>query len=179
MDNLAQKQGNFSNKINLSDDFVEYHAVTEKDKVDAFIPYESISNDKVMFEAGQRWKAITGGIIVGFAVLTMLGTEGKAIFPLWILIPGIGLLFEFYRNKKKLISLSCEKYNLLLLDNQEGHLFLDKVFEKRNSYLRNKYAYINWENDMTTELNRFQFLKNLGVLSEGQFDDLKNKVISK
>ena|SRR5271157_307847 len=179
MESISQIKGNFSNDVKITDDFVEYHVVNNREKLDAFIPFETISNDILRFQTVQKWKLTMGVIICILAVLTIVGSEGKVLFPVWILIPGIGLIEVYFRHKKKTVSLSCEKYNILLLDNPEGNEFANKIIAKRNECLRNKYLSINWENEMTNELNKFTWLRSIGAISEDEYNERKSNIISK
>jgi hypothetical protein len=179
MKQLIQKKWKFTSKIFIKNDYVEYQCQIEKDIREQFIPYEQISNDISRNEINRRLALYIGiiGLIIG---ITSAISSGK-IHP-WtfsFLMVGIGFVISYNLKKVKIIELSTGKGSIIVLDNPEGNIMIDEIKRKRNEYLREKYFMINWENELTSELDKFAALKNIGAISENEFDKIRKEIETK
>jgi hypothetical protein len=65
------------------------------------------------------------------------------------------------------------------LDNDESREFIDALRQRRNVFLKDRYAAINWGNEPSAELNKFLWLEKMGVTDQPEFDDVKSKILTK
>jgi hypothetical protein len=60
----------------------------------------------------------------------------------------------------------------IVRDKQSANI-IKAIYANRNEFLREKYGSINWENDIKNEIGKFNWLADLGVITESE---LKEKI---
>ena len=178
---FQQNKNDFSVSINLNTDNIEYKLKTKFENIEAYIKYEQVENDKVQAKHEDRYLLVLGWFVIGIFLISGISTDFELplMFFIGALSIGGGSLYRYYQTKIDYMTLKTENYKILVLNNISGNEFIEKIKEKRNEYLKDKYGKIIWENEPETELNRFAQLKLIGAITEEEFENIKIELLMK
>lgn len=169
---IEQKKNGTKIEYELEKEFLHYKMNDENGSHSVTVPYEDISNDISEFGEKNQWYKNVGLIwlFIGLVDLMMSGT-----LSMWLVL---GILFYgfylFYQTSYSKIN--ATNYNLLIIKNKNHDELMGEIFKHRNDYLRTKYGMIDTKNDKKNELNKYKFLKNLGVISEKEYDEFEKTI---
>ena len=61
-------------------------------------------------------------------------------------------------------------------DKQTVNEFIDEIYERRNKYYKDKYFKIDYDNARNDELNKMNWLKSEGIISENEFNVVLDEI---
>jgi hypothetical protein len=96
----------------------------------------------------------------------------------------IVLVIAAFIDKKRVITIaSYEGENITFYFNsknkQEVIQFVEQIFQASNAFLHNKYSKIDRALPIEPQLNNIQFLRNREVISEEEYNTLKNELLGR
>lgn len=164
---IEQKKHGTKIEFDFNDDFLGYKIKDTSGSNSINIRYEDITNNISEFEEKNQWYRNVG--LVWF----MLGLIGLVIYKersIWLYLGVIffGLYYFFQISYSRIDAIS---HNLLIIKNDKHDEIMKEIFNYRNNYLKSEYGKIDEKNDKKNELNKFKWLKNLGVIAPYEFDN--------
>lgn len=158
---------------------------TLKDKTvhkSEFIPFEEITNNTYeYFEKNETHKSrAIYFLVVGIVFLT-LNILFKVRLWAWIFLLGAPISYFLYKKSAvnyKVLSTEGNHMDVFVLEDKHQQEIIDSIYTKRNEYLSQNYMTINYFNDPQNELSKFMWLKDLGLLSDKEFDVIREEIIS-
>lgn len=166
---IEQKKNGTKVEFDFQDDFL-YYKIKDGNGSNSFnIRYEDITNSITEFEERNSWYKNVGLFWAILGVIDMALNRTK--LSLWLVL---GIIFYglYYYYQTSYSKIDATSHNLLIIKNDKHDEIIKEVFNHRNDYLKANYGKINKENDKNNELNKFKWLRNLGVLADYQFEDL-------
>jgi hypothetical protein len=178
---FVQDKKDFYSSIETFSDYIEFKFNYKQEKIEAYIPYEGVSNDTIEHKRNTYWMNYYFAGLFVFIVSCALAIANPGFGTVALL--SLGLVLKGYSEQKKnrydLISLPCAKYNIVLIKNSDSEIALKELHKIKSKYIREKYFKINWENEMVDELNKMAWLKSNNIISETEFEDVKKQITSK
>lgn len=177
---FIQDKQDFWVSIETFDDYVEYRLKHNKENIEGYLTYEGISNDTLRETRNSQWQGYFFAAAITFIISIAISLSNPyfasfALFALGFFLKGKN---ELKKHRYNYLILPCEKYNVVLIDNEESENAVKQLKAIRNVYLRKKYFSINWGNEVANELNRFSWLKSLKVISESEFEETKKQLLT-
>ena len=147
-----------------------------------FIPYEDISNkNHEYFEKNEGHKSRA----IYFLVVGVLFIIANVVFKMrlwaWMFLLGAPIFYYLYRKSivnYKVLNTESGLMDIWVLDDANQIEIIEAVYSKRNSYLKENYLEINYENETSSEINKFLWLKNLKIINEREFEVIKEEIIN-
>lgn len=167
---LKQKKFGTQIEFNFKDDRLDYKLKSSSGLTSFNVLYENISNDITESETKNEWYRNVGfaWVLIGLIDTFILTSDGVHL-SFWLVL---GLIF-YGIYVISAISYSCidaSNCNLLIIKNKKHDEVITKLFQKRNDYLKSKYAKIDVHNRPENELNKFKWLKEIGAITEQDFN---------
>jgi hypothetical protein len=144
------------------------------------VPYESITtNVERLTSASNRLLLFIGGVFTVSVVLYewLNGDIWTGI--IWLILGSLAFLY-YLRNTWDFVVVNCKESSLTFFPDKPNKAvfesFLQQVFERRNEYLKTRYAVV--DPDYSTEENaqRFEWLKDNGVITNEEYENLLNLI---
>jgi hypothetical protein len=168
--------------FNLSMTQLKIHRKTIFNSIEYELSLEHVSNKKVIETKFNDGIFITGLFFFLIGLLFQLGPNDQ----LTITFITIGAIFSSaaFIGRKKVITIpSADGLNITLFfinSNKEEVLKLaDTIINASNEFLLNKYAKIDKALPIAPQIEGIQFLRNREILSEEQFELLKNQLLGR
>lgn len=152
-------------------DFIQYE-----------ISYEQISNKKRIQSTANTGRLFTS-LFCFFVGFLFLGASNDVLAMIFISLAIFFLVFTF-SSKKRVITIAVYDGNKLELyynkrNKQEVIDFADCIIKAANNYLLNKYGKIDSALPIEPQLDNIQFLRNREVISDEDYEDLKNQLLGR
>lgn len=145
------------------------------------IPYENILNEQYeIYESNKTFKnnAIYGGI-VGVLFLAINIFYGTRLWAWLFLLSSPTFYYLYHRSKTAFTVIKTTgEINIFILQDNHHDEILDRIYKTRNSYLQGKYLSINYENDPQSEINKFNWLKELGVITKREYQVIHEEILN-
>ncbi len=115
---FIQDQKDIYSSIETHSDYVEFKLRYKSEKLEAYIPYEEISNDTIVQAKNSFWVQYYFAALFTLIILIALAVYNPAALSL--ILFSAGLLYkgisEQKKNKYDLIILPCNKYNIIMIN---------------------------------------------------------------
>ena len=177
---IQQKKNKNKIVLDFKDGGINYTLIDESINKTEFIPYENIENNSYeLFESNKYYKsnAIYLGI-VGVLFLSMNIFYGMKLWA-WLFIMGSPIFYMLYKKSKtdyKVINVD-EQMDIYLIKDKKLEEINSLIYKNRNKYLKENYYEINYDNDKDSEIGKFKWLKNIEVISEREFNVIKEEIM--
>lgn len=167
---IEQKKHGTKIEFDFNDEFL-YYKIKDGNGSNSFnIRYEDITNNITEFEERNQWYRNVGlfWLILGLVDMILNGTK----LSLWLVL---GIIFNglYYYYQISYSKIDATSHNLLIIKNDKHDEIIKEIFSQRNNYLKREYGKINEKNDKQNELNKFRWLKNIGVITDYEFVDFE------
>lgn len=180
MDTLRQRKYFITREISLLEAKLNYKTTKFGNENEHKIRYEDI-REKNSYKDTQLIFAI---IAIGFYFLGILsyafsdgGEEIPALemFIFWGII-ATGFLGFYILNRKSLWKIKLSNNTFLLVEKDkpsaiETDAFLEKLYVKRNAYLKENYFYIDQNLDYGNQYHNLKWLYDIDVVTKAEFDE--------
>ena len=150
------------------------------DSIEYEIPFDLINN-KIITQTIINNNLIISGIFVFFlGLLFLFGSSPEFTYILASM--GLFLTILAFLNRKKVITISTLDGNSIELyfNNQnkvEVMEYANEIIKAANVFLLRKYSKVDRSLPIDPQLERFQYLLNREVITEENFESLKNQLI--
>ncbi len=152
------------------------------DEIEYEIPFDNIHNKKTIQTEINNNLFYVGLFFVVFSFLFLFGTAEQLAYILF----AFGALFVMIAliNRKKVVSIpiySGESIQLFFSNSNKEEViqFSDQLIDATNSYLLKKYSKIDRALPMEPQIEHLQFLANREIISEAEFENLKNQLMGR
>ena len=176
---IEQKKNNNKITLDFKDGGINYTLNDETINKTEFIPYEDIENSSYeLYESNKYHKnnAIYLGV-VGVIFLLINIFYGMRLWA-WLFLMASPIFFILYKRSKtnfKVINVD-EKMDIYLIKDQKLDEINSLIYKNRNKYLKDSYYAINYDNDKNSEIGKFNWLKSLEVITEREFQVIKEEI---
>lgn len=166
---IEQKKHGTKIEYDFNDDFLYYKVNDEGGSGSANVQYEDITNNVTEYDERNQWYRN-----VGFAwlILGSIGTILNRNISIWLVL-GVVFYGLYYYYRTSYSRINATSHNLLIIKDDKHDEVMKQIFDHRNEYLKAKYGKIDEKNNKQAELNKFTYLKNLGVIADYEFEDVK------
>lgn len=172
---IKQEANNFSSNVQIMDNFIELDMRIDGEKLNTILRFEEITKTMREGEDSDKSQKLIGGLSFCLSMIALMaGGQSPYLYIWWI--ASILILGNYFRTKKTFISIDCDRCSIVFVKNDESLQFIDKLFAIRDEYLKGEYLKINWKNDIADELNRFMWLRQIEVINDTEFKNLKIKL---
>jgi len=132
-----------------------------------------------LFESNKYYKsnAIYLGV-VGIVFLLINIFYGVRLWA-WLFLIASPIFFIMYRSSKtdyKVINVD-DKMDIFLIKDKKLEEINNLIYKNRNKYLKDNYCGINYDNDKDSEIGKFKWLKDIEVITEREFQVIKEEIL--
>lgn len=174
-----QKKNKNNISVSLEEEGIIYKIKDESMNRTENIPYENILNEKFeAFESNKSFKnnSIYTGII-GIIFLTINIFYGSGLWAWLFLLASPTFYFLYHKSKAAFTVIKTSGgINMYILQDNQHNEILEQIYKKRNNYLQENYLSINYNNDPQSELNKFNWLKGLGIINEREYQVIEEEI---
>jgi hypothetical protein len=181
---IEVKQENSRWRINFDfeERFLRYNVFDKRMKIEQSrqIEYEKISNNYASLLEPLNVGVTAANFILLFinlAVFLHNAKEHYGIFILGGLLVMVALMVRF--TVRRFIVISAADNEIKIIENKGGKEIKDKIISMRNEYLNKKYGPINWENNAKQEIEKFNWLADVGAISKEELESRKKELNSR
>jgi hypothetical protein len=119
-------------------------------------------------------------LVVGTIFLLINILYGTRLWAGLFLLASPIFYFLYYRSKAAFTVIkTSEGTNLLILKDKNHDEIVGQIYSSRNEYLKDNYLEINYDNEANSELNKFSWLKEQGIISEKEFVVIREEIEDK
>lgn len=177
---FLQKKNKNQIRIAIKDKGIDYHIQDEMLDKQFFVPFEDISNRTYSFKEqnnGMKNFAIYTGVMGSLFLLINLLYETR--FWSWLFLLSTPFFYWRYKiSQVGFLVIECEQSpQLYIIKNGQENEIYDTLITARNTYLRTCYAAINYHQTRAAELQKFEWLHDLGVINEQEYCFLKDELM--
>jgi hypothetical protein len=156
-------------------------------EMERFVPFESISNDFVKLKFNPvQWILVFSVIVVAIVsglFLKIYGVEGEGRFYYYVLLFLLGGIPVILFYGKHETVLSCyDDRGIEFYKNSPTKVafdtFISQLFEKRNQVLKAKYGVVTEFISCEHQLEKFNLLHSLDIITMEELEELKNQLNS-
>jgi len=144
----------YDDKSGSGDFDINYANVPDKSSI-------SIEQNEWLKNVGYLWCAI-GAFQIGYAIFTESSLSGKGF---WIVV-GLACLAWAYFSKVKYSVFNTEQGNIFITHGARHDEIIREIESRRKLQRLEWYGEINMDNDLKIEIQKFNWLKEKGVISE-------------
>ncbi|MFM1879022.1 MAG: hypothetical protein RLZZ241_1888 [Bacteroidota bacterium] len=176
MNTLKQKKGFDVREYRFTDTKLYYKQgrIGSYNEID--IPFENIDGEKVSYFTSRLWLLMTSGLLLLFGISTMILPWAHAgwIPLLPILTSMIFLVFYlFSRRHFWKIKMKSEEFIYFFKNRPspaQTNIFIEKMLEARNQYLRENYLSIDENLDYEQQYYNLRWLRSIEAISKPEFE---------
>lgn len=145
------------------------------------IPYEEITNKSHEYfekNAGHKNRAIYF-LVVGF-VFIIANIIFKMKLWAWMFLIGAPIFYYLYRKSivnYKVLNTDSGSMDIWVLDDANQDDIIKAIYNKRDAYLKEYYLEINYNNEGSSEINKFLWLKSMKIINEREFEVIKEEIV--
>lgn len=152
------------------------------DAIEYEIAHEQIDNKKTVQTSINHGFLVISIFFFVFALLFLVGTN-EELTAVFFFLSVLCTVIAFV-SRKSVVTLNLYdggKIHLYFTRQNKGQViaFSDEIIEASNKYLLNKYTRIDAALPIEPQLSGIQFLRNREIISEQDFESLKNKLIGR
>lgn len=152
----------------------------KSDNTDSTTPihYKNMDvNNKWFFVEKNDWYRNVGllWVLLGIAFEIPKFIAGNFELPFWFLL-GVLFLIIFHYKKLKFTVIDTGNNRVLILRGKHHDEILNKILDYRKKSLNNEFGAINYDNEMSAEINKFRTLMLEGAIDEVEFKDISEKI---
>ena len=152
------------------------------DAIEYEIPHEQIDNKKTVQTSINHGFLVISIFFIVFSLLFLVGTN-EELTVVFVLLAFLCAVIAFV-SRKSVVLLSLyggDKIRLYFTRQNKGQViaFADEIIEASNEHLLNKYTRIDSALPIEPQLNGIQFLRNRDIISEEDYESLKNKLLGR
>lgn len=189
---LVQKQGSRKNEFELKDNTLYIKTKSMGEKKEWSVEVEYIGDERFYKTYSRLGPRIVGSI---FLLVALISTVGFSLEKDWsngdnigalilglVLFGGLGLLAFLAPMRNELILTGGAAQVMFLLDSpskEEMENFIAEIVKRSRKALLDKYGKIDVDLPEETQFNNLYWLKNKGLISEEEYQDLKQEYRSK
>ena len=178
---FTQNKNENSLKFEFEEDGLNF---TLKDKSilkTEFISFEDITNKSHEFfekNEGHKSRAIY------FLIVGMLFLVSNIILKTrlwsWMFLVGAPIFYFLYKKSiVNFIVLNTEtEMDIWVLEDKNQKKIIDEIYSRRNDYLIKTYLEINYNNESSSEINKFSWLKKLEIINKKEFEVIKEDILN-
>ena len=176
-----QKKGANVIKMDLKEDRILCDVKDETSDGVFSIRYEDITNDRTgLMEAKTHFKSYS----IYLLIIAILFIVSNIIFGTHHLG---GLFFVASLFTYLIYRFSVVRYTIIeagerkiyVIRDKEHDEIVEQIYAKRDLYLKTTYGKLNTENDPNDEIEKFIWLKELGVINQDEFDSIHAELLTK
>ena len=171
-DEFMQEKGGLSLEVKLLDNNLVYKMSKDGTQIDTIIPYDKIKVGRVRFNKSNLRFKIFGSLFVSIFFILWFFSNSISYLSLFILLIGVLCFIQLNLDKVKYVTLKTETFDIYAIDDPEGNEILDRILAKRNLILKEKFGKLFRENGVDNELKRLANLREEGVLTDDEFENL-------
>ncbi len=150
------------------------------DGIEYEIPFDLIHNKYIIQTTINNSLITTGIFLIFFSFLFLTGSIPE--LTLILMCFGISFIILSFINRRKVISISTMDGNSIELyfndrNKQEIVDYANEILDSANKYLVNKYSKVDRSLPIDRQLENIQFLLNREIISEDDFESLKNRLL--
>ena len=178
---LKQYKNNNRIQFEFKEYGINYTLVDSSIKKTEFIPYENIENDSYeLFEKNDYYKnnAIYTGVVgVIFLAINIIYQTTLWSWLFLIACPTFAILFKRSKTDFKVINVE-DKIDIYIIKDEKFEEINSLIYSKRNEYLKENYYAIDYDNDVNSEIGKFKWLRNIGVINDREFNVIREELIN-
>jgi len=180
METLNQNRNFVNRELKIGDSKLYYKVskLGTEDELD--IPYENLTSDKISQKTSNNTVlAISLALYVlsiALLVADLRGSNVEAVaWIVWAVIATI-VLVKYLRGRENLWKLKLTNNSYINIhknvpSENATNLFIEKIYSKRNEYLRENYLIIDGNLNYENQLNNLKWLKTMNVISKSEFEE--------
>lgn len=185
---LIQKQGSRKNEFELTGNTLQIKTKSLGERKEWSVEVEYIGEERFLKTYSRIGPRIIGSIFLLVALISVIGfslekdwSNGDNIGALVlgvVLFGGLGLLAFLAPLHNELILVGGSAQVMFLLDSpskQEMENFIAEIIKRSRKVLLDKYGKIDADLPEETQFNNFYWLKNRGLISEEEYQELKQE----
>lgn len=176
---LIQRQAGYEIGLSLENEKIEMFFKTPDSESTRNIYYNDLKNTKSVFTQKDDWFRNVGYIwvVIGLYYEIIPMVVGQTYHtPLWATLGVICLVIYYVRQVNFTVLETTGDSNILIIQNDQHDKIIEKIYAKRKSYWREHYGKVNPENSIESELNKFEILKEEGIIDEDEFQGFKKQI---
>lgn len=152
------------------------------DAIEYEVSFEQIDNKKKIETKTNNSLLITGVFFFAFALLFQIGPNDE-LTAIFMTISFVLIITPFINRKKVITILTYDGDNIELFFNkrnkQDVVQFANQIIEASNAFLIKKYSNVDKALPVEQQLNQIQFLRNREIISEQQYESLKDQLLGR
>lgn len=152
------------------------------DAIEYEVSFEQIDNKKKIETKTNNSLLITGVFFFAFGLLFQIGPNDE-LTAIFLLISFVLIITPFINRKKVITILTYDGGNIELFFNkrnkQDVVQFANQIIEASNTFLIKKYSNVDKALPVEQQLNQIQFLRNREIISEQQYESLKDQLLGR
>lgn len=165
---ITQKKVSLKVEFDFHDEHFLYTINSNGNTSQSKIRYTSVPFDeKYDSEERNQWYRNAGILWLGLGIFgtCMNFSDGRHQISFWAFI-GAACLLAFKFSTKKFTRIPIGDGSIFIVRGTHHDEIIDKIESKRKELILRDHESINLENDPNTEINKFIWLKEIGLLSE-------------
>lgn len=181
---FEQRRGLRRWSFELGDESVRFVRRGPFERLEERVPYEKVPEDAfsvTVASRGLRWAAVVAATLAAVAAVDSLarggGFGGGALYLAFALVFTAG----FVMSRASYVGYRCGEREILFLaatpSREALDAFLDELQRRRRHYLWSRYGALQPGTTPTDELHKIAWLRNQGVITQGELEILKAQVM--
>lgn len=168
--------------FNILSSSLKVHKKGLLDEIEYDIPFDNIHNKKTIQTQINNNLVIVGIFFMAFSFLFLLGTAEQLAYIFFLF--GTAFVVGAFINRKKVVTIPTYSGDQIVLffsagSKQEVIEFSEKIINASNNYLLKKYSKIDKALPIEPQIESLRFLLNREIISEHDFEILKNQVLGR
>jgi len=185
---LIQKQGSRKNEFELKENTLFIKTKSMGERKEWSVDLEYIGEERVYKTFSRLGPRIIGVIFFLVSIISVVGiflekdwssgdNIGALIFGV-VLFGGLGLLAFFAPMRNELYLVGGAAQVMFLLNSpskEEMEKFIEEIIRRSRKVLLDKYGKIDIDLPEETQMNNLYWLKNRGIISDEEYEELKQE----
>ena len=169
-----QKRRDTLIKFDLRTDFVDYDIRDKSGTAGFRVAYGALPHRVDERNYRNEWLRNVGllWVIIGVILAVLRFSNDGTPFSIWLPV-GLGCLLWYWLTIERYSALETPEGKILVLKDRQHDEIITELVNRRIAELKRRYAFIDHDNDKTSELNKLNWLVDNKVVTEEEFKLLK------
>lgn len=171
---IIQKRAGHRVEFQFGEESLKYSVKDPSGSTSFSLPYEEVPDEYSELEERRVWFRNVGyiWIIIGLCDVGYRYTESsKWVLPFWLLL-GLACLGYYYLSSTHFIVYNTARGRMFVIVDKKKDQVLKELGTRRSALLKKRFARVIDPSNPDRESARFEWLKQNGVISEDEYDNL-------